>query len=123
MAEPHSRRSSLFPRLRTVTGTIVTPVIGYVEADLDDTDPTGAFAGLELSAGEVEEAFTLSVRHLTNPENVETQMLEHPLRDRAEAIPRYLGGPAPVWGLTAYMLEPLLRDLIVPGIEAHGDSS
>jgi hypothetical protein len=124
-----------------VTGTIVTPLIGHLPG-VDLSDPSAVLAA---NAAEVDAAFTLPLTHLVDPRNVkgyweagegnsgpaagggaaETSRAEaagraagHPRKGLR--IPIYEGGPVPIWGLTAYLLEGILRDVIVPAFEDAG---
>ena len=107
-----------------VTGTHVTPVLGFVPTEMAPSAvlPPGThttFDLMEPSVCEVEEVFTLPVAHLLDEANITVDKLDHPIRGVAK-IPRYSGGPADVWGLTAFMLQGVLSEVLAPafGVEA-----
>ena len=89
-----------------VTGTLVTPVLGVLERPLD------VVADLEPAPGEVERAFALSVAHLADARHRGVQDLG--ARGR---VPVFHGGPADVWGLTAFVLDGVLRRVVRPSLE------
>lgn len=41
-------------------------------------------------------------------------------RSDATEMPSYTGGPAVVWGLTAYILDRVLRDVLLPSLRSAG---
>lgn len=90
-----------------VTGTHVTPAVGFLERDFESADHLDA--ELALNAGEVAGAFVLSLTQLQDPALVGSTDLGP--RGR---IPVYRGGPAPVWGLTAYILSHVLDEVLLP---------
>lgn len=106
-----------------ITGTHVTPVVGHIDGD----------AGVCLreppaSPDEVAEVFTLSLPHLAHPSNFQVEDLSvrykeegTPLSHRPYTVPIFTGGPRPVWGLTAWMLDGLMRQVLLPAWnEVHG---
>jgi hypothetical protein len=42
------------------------------------------------------------------------------LERRSLSIPIFEGGPQRIWGLTAYLLDQLLREVILPSFNEHG---
>ncbi|CEL94097.1 unnamed protein product [Vitrella brassicaformis CCMP3155] len=89
-----------------VTGTIVHPVIGLLRRDV------GELLWIEKSDDEVADVFTLSIEQLTDPS---LQTLEQlPRGGSTYTVPAYLGGVHKVWGLTAFILEGVLRRVVVP---------
>lgn len=111
----------LFQPYRAITGTHVSTVVGYVPGDLGD------LRSLTPNADEVDAVFTLPLTHLRDRKNIEYQELTSPVHGTS-TVPRYLGGPAPVWGLTAVMLSNVLHDVLWPAVldgaafgEAAGD--
>mmetsp|Transcript_14971 Transcript_14971/g.44716 ORF Transcript_14971/g.44716 Transcript_14971/m.44716 type:complete len:224 (+) Transcript_14971:234-905(+) len=84
-------------------GTVVTPVIGTRDEPLDLT------RDVELCEAEVDSVFSLPVAHLLDPANREVRTY----KGRGE-LPVFHGGPAEVWGMSAYILEGVLRDVVRP---------
>ena len=87
------------PQHETVTGFLVTPVLGIVSGD---------FTPLP-EAGEVEEVFTVPLAHVTNPANfrIERRRWRGEWR-RYYAVPY---GPYYIWGATARILRGLAERL------------
>ena len=106
-----------------VTGTHVTPVLGFLS--LDPSDPSL----LHPNPSEVASVFTLPLATLTDPGHKVVEQRPYnsdvykgrppsaPGRLTTFAMPAYLGGPAKVWGLTAYILEQVLAEVIVPVLQ------
>lgn len=84
-----------------VTGTIVTPVVAVREAELN----------LEavVPSDEVASVFSLPVAHLLSNKNRRLRSY-----DQRGNLPVFLGGPAEIWGLTAYILDGILERSIKP---------
>ncbi len=81
----------------SITKVAVTPVVGFVgDIDVDR---------LRLSAAEIDVAFTLSLEQLIDPQHRRSQTLG---RHRA---PLFSAGPHPVWGLTAWIMDEVLKDV------------
>lgn len=99
-----------------ITGTHVTPVLGYVHGDASvcvQEPPT--------SPDEVESVFMLSLPQLASAEHYEVEDRSVPYRSagitlqhRPYLLPVFKAGPHKVWGLTAYMLDGILRQLLLP---------
>lgn len=83
----------------SITDLRVTPVVGYV-------GELGDLAHLALAHAEIDMAFTLTFDELCDPRLRERR----PLGGRL--MPFFLAGPHPVWGLTAFILEEVLRDAL-----------
>jgi nudix motif 8 len=101
-----------------VTGTLVTPVLGFFD---------GSHAAKDLlatadnyNAAEVAEVFTLSLEHLLNPAHVSLESLRPTPQRPSITMPVFTGGPQRVWGLTAVILAGMLSDLVVPAWVASG---
>ena len=79
-----------------MTGVAVTPVVGYV-GELND---------LKLAANpdEVEQLFTVPMDELLRESNWTYGDFSAPV---------FNGGPFPIWGLTAYLLDRLLREIVL----------
>lgn len=87
-----------FHDVMSITGLRVTPVLGY----LGELDP----ARWSPRPGEVEDVFTLTLDELVDPAKRSTQMLGG-LR-----APYFASGPHPIWGLTALILDEVLREAL-----------
>ncbi|NUN16476.1 MAG: CoA pyrophosphatase [Myxococcales bacterium] len=87
----------MFHDVLSITGVAVTPIVGYL-GDLEQLPPWAP------NAHEIDSVFTLTLNELSDPALRSTQNLPH----RGQ-IPVFSGGPAPVWGLTAYILDEFLR--------------
>jgi 8-oxo-dGTP pyrophosphatase MutT (NUDIX family) len=87
------------PQHETVTGFLVTPVLGIVSGDFTPAP----------EAGEVEEVFTVPLAHVTNPANfrIERRRWRGEWR-RYYAVPY---GPYYIWGATARILRGLAERL------------
>ena len=89
-----------FHEAQAITGVRVVPVIGFLK-DLKDLE------SLRLSQAEIDQAFTLSLAEILDPTK----------RKRQQLGPRqstfvFEAGPFPVWGLTAYILEQVVREAL-----------
>lgn len=98
LAGPEVEVLGPFHDVMSITGLRVTPVLGYV-GDLD-------VGRLTLRPDEVEDAFALTIEELVDPGKRATQMLGE-LR-----APYFAAGPHPVWGLTALILDEVLREAL-----------
>jgi 8-oxo-dGTP pyrophosphatase MutT (NUDIX family) len=89
-----------------MTGTLVTPVLGFVDQDL------GNLQMLDLCDDEVDHAFTRSISEL-----VACERFENLSRASGEAadFPCYgdEGDPERIWGLTALLTGSLLRNMVL----------
>ena len=93
-----------------VTGTVVTPVVACRSRPLD------LGRDVVYEEDEVAEVFSLPVAHLLDPVNREERVYEN-----RGKLPVFHGGPAEIWGLTAYVLDGVLEKLVRPcvgGLEA-----
>ncbi|MDP2339842.1 MAG: CoA pyrophosphatase [Deltaproteobacteria bacterium] len=100
----------LLHEIPAITGMGVTPVVGYV-GDVD----VGA---LEISTAEIAVAFAVPIASLVDPEHRRAQQLG------PRVAPVFSAGLFPVWGLTAYILDELLREglgLPLPHLGASTD--
>lgn len=97
----------------SVTGTLVTPVVGFIEEDVRDFDR------FSLSQGEVKRVFSRSLQQLLDPtkSTIETYTgktgtkFKMPVFHDAE---HSNGEEERIWGLTAYILRGVLDRAIVP---------
>jgi nudix motif 8 len=85
-----------FHDVMAITGVAVTPVVGYV-GSLD-------IGALQLSHDEIDEAFALSLDELVDPAHRQAQTLG------SRIAPLFSAGPHPVWGLTAWILDEVMRE-------------
>jgi len=104
---------------RAITGTMVTPIVGVL---VDETEPGNDAAALRdeplnltraqvdevghVQPSEVASAFALPVRHLCDAANRSSESLSPTFRTT-----RFMGGPEPVWGLSAFFLEGVLQEI------------
>jgi nudix motif 8 len=92
---------------RAYTGTMVTPVVGFVgNLTRAQVERSGTLRPEEVSA-----AFHLPVDHLAGLDNRHVEVLTH------FRTFRFLGGPEPIWGLTGFFLEGLLRQVLAPSLD------
>ena len=93
---------------RAYTGTMVTPVLGFIPEPMTkrDVELSGKFRPEEVSA-----AFSLPLVHLLDPKNRFRESFS------TFKTARFGGGPEPIWGLTAFFLENILKDVIAPAME------
>jgi nudix motif 8 len=85
--------------LIAITGVRVTPVVAYV-------GELGDLSSLRLSHREIDVAFTLPIARLLQPPDRERMQLG------IRVAPVFNAGPFPVWGLTALILDEVLRDAL-----------
>ena len=105
-----------------VTGTLVTPVIGFVERDVGD------LTHLRPNRHEVASVFTRTVARLTDPSYRRYEDIRRPSMTGIEgAVVNYklptFGDPENdgqkgerIWGLTAWILDSILTKVIKPSI-------
>ncbi|CAH0474516.1 unnamed protein product [Peronospora belbahrii] len=79
----------------SITGIAVTPVVGFIGEMSDQT--------VAINEAEVESLFTVPVRDLMNQDN----WIRH-----SNATPVFTGGPHVIWGLTAYLLDICLSEVL-----------
>jgi nudix motif 8 len=79
----------------SITGIAVTPVVGFIGEMSDQT--------VAINEDEVESLFTVPVRDLMNQDN----WVRH-----SNATPVFTGGPHVIWGLTAYLLDICLSEVL-----------
>ncbi|KAJ0391307.1 hypothetical protein ATCC90586_010912 [Pythium insidiosum] len=80
----------------SITGIAVTPVVGYI-GEMSDRS-------LVINEAEVDSLFTVSLKDLVEPRNW--------IR-RPNATPVFTAGPHVIWGLTAYLLDICLSDVLL----------
>lgn len=79
----------------SITGIAVTPVVGFIGEMSDQT--------VAINEDEVESLFTVPLRDLLNQDN----WVRH-----SNATPVFTGGPHVIWGLTAYLLDICLSEVL-----------
>eukprot|EP01035_Chromulina_nebulosa_P018602 gene18602-24331_t len=89
-----------------ITGTLVTPVLGFVENDILD------FERLNPNADEVSRIFTRSIDTLLSRDY---RIIEKLSRNGEFAeMPAFGTGDEKIWGLTAVILDSVLTNLVIP---------
>jgi 8-oxo-dGTP pyrophosphatase MutT (NUDIX family) len=93
--------------LPAITGTLVTPVLAYVEKDLADLQH------LTPSSDEVDVVFTCSIAELTHPDY---RSMEERSRGGVTYRMPVFGDKSEhrIWGLTAMILDPILQNVVMP---------
>jgi nudix motif 8 len=93
-----------------ITGTLVTPIIGFIDRDVED------FAHFEPSAGEVKKVFSHTLEELMQPAFRSQQTLE---RNGIKMTMPVFNDDADtrIWGLTAMILDGVLKSAIQPTLE------
>mmetsp|Transcript_20039 Transcript_20039/g.29631 ORF Transcript_20039/g.29631 Transcript_20039/m.29631 type:complete len:211 (-) Transcript_20039:180-812(-) len=91
--------------LPAATGTQVTPVVAYIKGDLNGCDK------LNFSKNEVAHVFTVPINQLINPKHRSVEKLGW----RGD-MPVYTVPPYRIWGLTAFITEGVLKQLIEPSL-------
>jgi 8-oxo-dGTP pyrophosphatase MutT (NUDIX family) len=92
----------VLPELRTVTGFLITPVVGMLECAIEDVP-------LRIDSNEVAEAFWLSLVGLEHPQ---TYRLEYFLAGETRYPTHcFRLGDRKIWGITATILKNLLDRL------------
>jgi hypothetical protein len=84
------------PQVSNLTGVAVTPVIGFI-GDIENLDVTP-------NIDEVGEWFTVPIEALLDKDNWTMREFSAPI---------FRGGPYPIWGLTGYLLNRFLEDVIM----------
>jgi len=114
---------SLPPSLPPSPGTIVHPFLAFLHQDLGD------LSCFSPCAAEVAAVFHLSLPQLLDP----TLAGREDLKDTKEGgkareggrrrlnMPYFEGGPAKVWGLTAFITEGVLARVLRPCLEGGGE--
>lgn len=89
--------------INKLVGVSVTPVVGWM-GDIEDYDLSN------MNPDEVESAFTVPISDLLRRENWVVTTHDH---DRDVPYIAFDGGPHRVWGLTAYVLDLFLQDVLL----------
>lgn len=88
-----------FHEARAITGLAVRPYVGFM-------GEVGDNSRFSVSEAEIETVFALTLSELTDPEKRGQERLG------IRKAPVFRAGPAPVWGLTAMILERFLVDVL-----------
>jgi nudix motif 8 len=88
----------VFHEVMSITSVRVTPVIGW----LGDVERLA----LVPAPAEIDAVFTLTLAELVHPEKREVRQLG------TRRAPFFTAGPHPVWGLTAFILDEIMRDVL-----------
>jgi 8-oxo-dGTP pyrophosphatase MutT (NUDIX family) len=99
LARSHVEVLGVFHDIRSITGMRVTPVVGFIEH-------LPPLRDLPVSRMEIEEVFTLSLEQLVD------EAQRKPMTLGKRTVASFTAGPWPVWGLTAFILDELLRDAL-----------
>lgn len=94
----------------SITDVVVTPVVGWL-GEFRSEDHL--FSTLTLSPHEVAGVFSISFENLLEHSHEET-LRGHPSRNHTLVTRRFTAGQAPVWGLTAHILDGLLNEVLIP---------
>lgn len=111
--------------LPAITGTIVYPIVGLLEHDVG----SAPHEHLSLCATEVDRVFALTLDELHDPVlqgQVSRQAISDPARvGKSGKWPVFLGEPkgAEVWGLTAFILDGILRKFLTPLRNGNGHTN
>jgi nudix motif 8 len=89
-----------FHDVRAITGIPVTPIAGFV-------GELGDLSGLRPNPSEIDRVFALTLAEVRDPQYREIQ--DFGPRGR---LPIFTAGPDPVWGLTAYILDHFLSEVL-----------
>jgi len=105
---PESNVLGRLPNCVAITGTLVTPIVGYLGAmDM-------RYAENKMNKDEVAEVFAMSIRDLMTPSNV--------VHDESIEMPAFVSGKHRIWGLTAYILHHFLMNIMLPSLLVTADS-
>ena len=91
-----------------ITGTLVTPIVGFIEQDVGD------FSHLFPNALEVDRVFSRTLEELLNPNNRKIEILPRPGGRMEMPVFGNEGHDERIWGLTAFILDGFLRNAVIP---------
>jgi nudix motif 8 len=100
-----------FHEARAITGVHVLPVIGFLPG-------LESIEDLKANQDEIDAIFTIGLADLVNPQKRYRQQLGPKTRAFV-----FDAGPFPVWGLTAYILEQVLRDALGISLSSKVEST
>lgn len=104
-----------------VTGTHVVPLLALCEAPLDNLDEA-----LHPPPAEVARVFSLPLAALCAPGAAVWRRVAEPGAAHPRAglmLPVFAGGPAPIWGLSAFILQEMLESVMRPAAAAGGGAA
>eukprot|EP00286_Rhodomonas_abbreviata_P026653 CAMPEP_0181314442 /NCGR_PEP_ID=MMETSP1101-20121128/14822_1 /TAXON_ID=46948 /ORGANISM="Rhodomonas abbreviata, Strain Caron Lab Isolate" /LENGTH=366 /DNA_ID=CAMNT_0023421539 /DNA_START=138 /DNA_END=1238 /DNA_ORIENTATION=- len=102
---PKSNILGRLPNCVAVTGTLVTPVVGFFgELDLVNMER-------QYNRDEIEDVFTMTIEELLNPANITHENVR-----MGNDMPAFVSGRYRVWGLTAFILHHFLMEVMLPSI-------
>eukprot|EP00298_Acanthocystis_sp_HF-20_P018485 c21976_g2_i1.p1 GENE.c21976_g2_i1~~c21976_g2_i1.p1 ORF type:complete len:212 (+),score=83.00 c21976_g2_i1:1-636(+) len=90
----------------STTGILVTPVIAFTDIS--------TLSDLVVSEKEVEKVYSISIEDLIDPFQRATQNLD--VKGETISVPLFNSGPKQIWGLTAFVLDQVLKTAICPSI-------
>ncbi len=108
-------------KIHAITGTIVHPVLGWLECD-NATNDIGNYQHFQPNPAEVTRVFTKSIESLVRPENKSHLTYNRNMNadinkgdDQPYHIPMFFGEEEDkIWGLTAIILDSILSEVIIP---------
>jgi nudix motif 8 len=93
-----------------ITGTMVTPILGFIEKDVQD------FSHLTPSKDEVHSVFSRTIGELLDPSQKRYETLSR--NGTSIRMPSFgVDDDERIWGLTAYVLDAVLRRVVLPTME------
>jgi len=102
---PHSNILGRLPNCVAMTGTLVTPVVGfYGELDWVQLER-------QYNRDEIDDVFTMTIEELLNPANIVHENVR-----LGTNMPAFVSGRHRVWGLTAFILHHFLMEVMLPSI-------
>lgn len=94
-------------KVRAVTGTMVTPVLCYVQPGDLTRQQVEYASGVSV---EVEKCFSVRVEDLLHPDHRTMEDLSG-----RWSMPRFeIGKNPPIWGLTGFMVDGIMREVLAP---------
>jgi len=105
---PYYPRSNILGRLPNcvaVTGTLVTPIVGFLgKIDLNTVWKT-------TNRDEIAEVFSMTLEELLDPRTIVHEDIH-----MGNMMPAFVSGKHRVWGLTAFILHHFLMEVMLPSI-------
>ena len=102
-----------FQTIPAVTGTAVTPILGYVKSNFDE------YSQFNVSTDEVDRVFFRSIDQLVSPGYRTYEVLSH--KGKTMKLPTFGGvghtdtdQSERIWGMTAIILEAVLDRIVLP---------
>lgn len=91
-----------------ITGTLVTPVIAFLCKDVEE------FEHFQPNKDEVSSVFSRSISTLTSDGYRKEELLGRPGMEKKILFPYFGEGELRIWGLTAFILDAVLKEAILP---------